>query len=55
MAKATELKVGQRVEGGCGEDHDTGRVQAIDGDQVTVAWDSGVVTTQAAELLTAAR
>jgi len=48
---ATELKIDDRVEGGRGEDHDTGRVVAIDGDQITVAWDSLVVTTQPAELL----
>lgn len=47
------VQVGDMVEGGNEgtEDHDTGRVVAIDGDQVTVAWDSGVRTTQPARLL----
>lgn len=42
------LKINDRVEGGQRgtEDYDTGRVDAIDGDNVTVSWDSLVVTTQ---------
>lgn len=40
--------VGDRVEGGAGEDHDTGRVVRVEGDAVTVAWDQGVTTTQPA-------
>ena len=35
---------GSRVEGGIGEDHDTGRIERIDGDIAFVAWDSGVKT-----------
>lgn len=38
------LKTGDRVEGGQGEDHDTGRIESIDGDTALVAWDSGVKT-----------
>ena len=46
------LAVGDRVEGGNNaEDYDTGRVIAVDGDQVTVAWDSGVRTTNPASTL----
>lgn len=47
-----ELKVGDRVEGGTGEDYDRGTVDQIDGEQVTVRWDSLVVTTQPASILT---
>lgn len=32
------------VEAGKGDDHDTGRIVAIDGDTAMVAWDSGVRT-----------
>jgi len=44
---------GDRVDGGeaDSEDYDTGRVVEVDGDQVTVAWDSEVITTQPAKLL----
>ena len=45
------LDVGDRVEGGRGEDQDAGRVTAIDGDQATVAWDSHITTTQTLSLL----
>lgn len=38
------LKVGDRVEAGEGDDYDTGRIGAIDGDMATVQWDSHVVT-----------
>jgi hypothetical protein len=48
---SSEFEVGDRVEGGEGDDHDTGRVIEIDGDEITVAWDSGVRTTQPADLL----
>lgn len=42
--RAAEL-VGQRVEGGEGEDYDTGRVERIDSPTMAyVAWDSGVKT-----------
>ena len=46
MTRPAWMVEGARVEGGEGEDHDTGRIAEIDGDQVTVAWDSEVVTTQ---------
>lgn len=50
--ETSEIKIDMRVEGGdTAEDYDTGRVIGIDGDQVTVAWDSLVTTTQPAELL----
>ena len=45
------MKVGQRITAGNGDDRDSGIVDAIDGDQVTVRWDSGVVTTQRAAAL----
>ena len=49
---ATVLAIGARVEGGdTEEDYDTGRVVAVDGDQVTVAWQSGTRTTQHFSLL----
>lgn len=54
LSSETELKINDRVEGGQHgtEDYDTGRVVAIDGgDQVTVAWDSLVETTQHKALL----
>jgi hypothetical protein len=52
MMKVQELKIDDRVQGGqIPDDYDTGRVVAIDGEQVTVAWDSLVETTQPAELL----
>lgn len=38
------LDVGDRVEAGEGEDHDTGVVAAVDGSMARVAWDSGVET-----------
>jgi hypothetical protein len=38
------IKVGDRVEGGEGEDHDTGRVERIDDGMAFVSWDSGVKT-----------
>lgn len=44
--------VGDKVEAGEGEDHDTGTVIEVDGDQVTVAWDSGQRTTQPVDALT---
>ena len=41
-----EWEIGDRVQGGeIPADHDTGRVIAIDGDRITVGWDSGVITT----------
>ena len=46
------FKISQRVEGGDNaEDYDTGRIEEISGDQITVSWDSGVATTQSASLL----
>lgn len=60
LARAAErahgaLLVGERVEGGdTAEDYDTGLVVEVDGVMVTVAWDSGVRTTQRASLLRAA-
>ena len=47
------MKINDRVVGGQlgSKDFDQGRVDAVDGDQVTVAWDSGVKTTQAAALV----
>lgn len=49
----TQFEIGNRVEGGRpgSEDYDTGRVDDVDGDQITVAWDSGVTTTQHASVL----
>jgi hypothetical protein len=38
------FSVGDRVEAGEGEDHDTGRVESIEGNAACVAWDSGVKT-----------
>lgn len=46
-----EWNVGDRVEGGKGEDYDTGTIHSIDEDQVTVSWDSGVRTTQPASII----
>lgn len=50
---AVVFEVGQRVQGGAAgsDDHDAGVVSDVDGEQVTVAWDSGVRTTQRAEVL----
>lgn len=46
------FEVGDTVEAGeTEEDHDTGTVTEIDGDNVTVSWTSGVRTTQSASLL----
>jgi hypothetical protein len=45
------LKIGSRVQSGEGEDHDTGRIDDIDGDTATVSWDSLVVTPCPLELL----
>lgn len=46
-------KENDRVEGGTRgtDDWDTGRVSGVNGDRVTVAWDSLVETTQHADLL----
>lgn len=44
--KDERFRIGDHVEGGHGEDRDSGVVSAVDGDQVTVRWDSQVVTTQ---------
>lgn len=44
-----ELKIGQRIN----TTDDSGIIDAIDGDQVTVRWDSLVVTTQPAAVLLA--
>lgn len=47
------FEIDDRVEGGRPgtEDYDTGKVIAIEGDQITVAWSSGVRTTQSTSLL----
>lgn len=48
----TKFNVGDRVEGGnTPEDYDTGTVLGVTGGVVLVAWDSGVRTSQPAELL----
>ena len=45
--------IGARVEGGDGDDYDTGTVrQHMAGAQVLVAWDSGVTTPAPASILT---
>jgi len=44
VAVLVDIEAGDRVEAGDGEDHDTGRVESIDGDTAFVAWDSGVKT-----------
>lgn len=41
---ATSWAVGDRVSWGEGEDHDHGRVEAVDGCWITVAWDTLVKT-----------
>lgn len=41
---AVTIQIGDRVEAGEGEGHDTGRVESIDGATAFVAWDSGVKT-----------
>jgi hypothetical protein len=46
MNTTTKLTEGDRIEAGKGEDRETGNVLAVDGDMVTVGWDSGVRTTQ---------
>ena len=46
-----EIEVGDRVEAGEGDDHDTGRVESIDGDTAFVSWDSGVKTPAAVSAL----
>lgn len=48
-----QFEIGDQVAGGerGTEDFDTGRVIEIDGDDVTVAWQSGVRTTQPADIL----
>lgn len=53
--KQTGFEIGDRVEGGRPgtEDYDAGEVIAVDGDQVTVAWDSLVQTTQSESRLRA--
>lgn len=46
------IDIGMIVEGGeAAEDLDTGTVVRVEGDQVTVAWQSGVRTTQPASVL----
>lgn len=39
-----EFDPGDRVEGGEGDDHDTGRIESVEGAVAIVAWDSGVKT-----------
>ena len=43
--------IGARVESGEGDDHDTGRVESIDGDTAFVSWDGGVKTPAAVSAL----
>ena len=38
------LAVGDRVEAGSGDDHDTGRILGIDGDEALIGWDSCIAT-----------
>ncbi len=46
------IQISTRIEGGnTHDDYDTGRVTEIEGDEVTVAWDSGVSSTQHADVL----
>jgi outer membrane protein assembly factor BamB len=46
---------GDRVEGGrpYSDEYDQGHVVSVDGDQVTVAWESGASTTQRLESIRA--
>ena len=44
VVERARISVGMRVCSGEGEDYDTGRVDAIDGDMAIVSWDSLVVT-----------
>jgi hypothetical protein len=46
-----EIKVGDRVSAGVGQDYDEGRVDVVDAGQATVSWDSLVVTTQPLDML----
>lgn len=46
-----ELKVGDRVQGGKGDDYDTGIINSIEDGMAVVAWDSHVVTPCPVELL----
>ena len=49
---AHPLQIGDRVEGGdVPDDYDTGRIVGASAAGVEVAWDSGVTTTQPADLL----
>lgn len=41
---ADGLEVGDRVESGQGDDHDTGAIERLDGATAFVSWDSGVKT-----------
>lgn len=41
---STEIEIGMRVEAGKGDDHDTGKVMEIEGDQALVAWQTQVRT-----------
>lgn len=38
------FQVGDRVEAGSGDDHDTGRILGIDGDEALIGWDSCIAT-----------
>jgi sRNA-binding protein len=44
MMTKRKIKVGDRVEAGTGEDHDTGVVHEIKDSEARVGWDSGVET-----------
>lgn len=50
-SQAQQLQVGQHITAGAGENRDRGTVAEIDGGNVTVQWDSGVVTTQSVAAL----
>jgi hypothetical protein len=44
FAQDAKLNVGDKVEAGRGEDHDTGVIGQIQGEKAFVRWDSGVST-----------
>lgn len=53
--KMNEIQVGVRIEYGDGQDRDTGTISAVDGQSVTVNWDSLVQTKLSVDDLTDAR
>lgn len=46
LVDCTRPEAGDRITAGPGEDRESGEVIDVDGDNVTVAWDQGVTTTQ---------